>query len=89
MGEADVIEAKDKAAKGGKKAEQGGKAEGGKHEKKEQEEKVPAEIPQVRWWGLGVWEAGGMWGGSRLGLMTADVSAPECGSAFVLLPAFV
>ena len=49
VGEADVIEAKDKAHKGDKKTGQGSKAEGGKQEKKEQKEKVPAEIPQVHW----------------------------------------
>lgn len=48
VGDADVLEAKDKAAKGSKQAEQGSKAEGGKEGKKEQKEKVPAEIPQVR-----------------------------------------
>lgn len=48
MGDADVLEAKDKAAKGSKQAEQGSKAEAGKEGKKEQKEKVPAEIPQVR-----------------------------------------
>lgn len=48
VGDADVIAAKDKAAKADKKTAAGGKAEGSKDEKKEQKEKVPAEIPQVR-----------------------------------------
>lgn len=43
-----MIAAKDKAAKADKTAAEGGKAERSKDEKKEQKEKVPAEIPQVR-----------------------------------------
>ncbi len=81
VGEADVIEAKDKASKGDKKAGQGGKAEK-KEDTKEQKEKVPAEIPQVRWWGWGCWRqaaAAFVWGGRRLGMPAAGIAAPGCG----------